>query len=60
MGITITSDFTIVGDFTSAYTMETHTTLTPEMPTAPNPIITTASALRTGDCTADTPRIPVQ
>jgi hypothetical protein len=49
---TITSDMTVVGDFTSAYTMEIRSSMDPPPPGAPNPSVTTMKMERLGDCAA--------
>lgn len=57
-GMTITSDYTVVGDFNSSYTMEMKTSMDPAPPGMPNPSTTAIKMNRIGDCTADTPRAP--
>jgi hypothetical protein len=57
-GMTITSDFTVAGDFNSSYTMEMKTSMDPAPPGMPNPSTTAIKMDRLGDCTADTPRAP--
>jgi hypothetical protein len=49
--MTITSDTKVVGDFTSAYTMEITSSMDPAPPGAPNPSVTTVKMERLGDCT---------
>ena len=55
----ITTDFKVTGDYATEYTMEVTSSMDPAMPGIPNPSTTTIAAKRLGDCTADTPRIPM-
>ncbi|RYG29105.1 MAG: hypothetical protein EON93_17325 [Burkholderiales bacterium] len=57
-GMTITSDYTVTGDFNSSYTMEMKTSMDPAPPGMPNPSTTAIKMDRLGDCSADTPRAP--
>lgn len=57
-GMTVTSDYTVTGDFNSSYTMEMTTSMDPAPPGMPNPSTTAIKMDRLGDCTADTPRAP--
>ena len=48
---TITSDMKVVGEFTSAYTMEINSSMDPAPPGMTNPSVTTIKMERLGDCT---------
>jgi hypothetical protein len=53
----VTSDIKVTGDYATAYTMEVSSSFDPALPGLPNPSVTTITAQRMGDCTADTPRL---
>ena len=55
----ITTDLKVTGDYASEYTMEVTSSMEPAIPGVPNPSTTTINAKRLGDCTSDTPRIPM-
>lgn len=55
----ITTDLKVTGNYATEYTMEVTSSMDPAMPGIPNPSTTTIVAKRLGDCTADTPRIPM-
>ena len=57
-GMTVTSDYTVTGDFNTSYTMEMTTSMDPAPAGMPNPSTTAIKMDRLGDCTADTPRAP--
>lgn len=57
-GMTITSDYTVAGDFNSSYTMEMKTSMDPAPPGVSNPSTTSIKMDRLGDCSADTMKAP--
>lgn len=57
-GMTITTDFTVTGDFNTAYTMQMTSSMDPAPPGMPQPSTSTIKMERLGDCdpgTAPTP-----
>lgn len=57
-GMTITTDFSVTGDFNTAYTMQMTSSMDPAPPGMPQPSTTTVKMERLGDCdpgTAPTP-----
>ncbi len=57
-GMTITTDFTVTGDFSTAYTMQMTSSMDPAPPGMPQPSTSTIKMERLGDCdpgTAPTP-----
>ena len=57
-GMTITTDFEVTGDFSTAYTMQMTSSMDPAPPGMPQPSVTAVKMERLGDCdpgTAPTP-----
>jgi hypothetical protein len=57
-GMTVTSDFTVTGDFNTSYTMEMKTTMDPAPAGMAGPSVTSVKMDRVGDCAADTSPTP--
>lgn len=57
-GMTITSDFTVTGDFNTSYTMEMKTTMDPAPAGMAGPSVTSVKMDRMGDCDAGAPTTP--
>lgn len=51
-GMTITTDFSVTGDFNTAYTMQMTSSMDPAPPGMPQPSTTTVKMERLGDCDA--------
>lgn len=51
-GMTITTDFSVTGDFNTAYAMQMTSSMNPAPPGMPQPSVTTVKMERLGDCDA--------
>ena len=54
--MTVTTDYAVTGDFSTAYTMQMTSTMDPSPPGLPSPSVTTIKMERLGDC--DAPKTP--